>query len=329
MKETGTAIDGLARLEAPARWRPMPAAETVPVHVAMGEAELVILGAGEAVLGHWSLPGVHRLPDAPGGAARYAPDDAGDEVLEVEEAELVAALDRVRAAVRRPARRSRRLWRAVLWVGVFALIAAGVAFGPGFLRERADGLLPQAQRVALGEMLAREIAVVAGPPCDAARGAEALDALAARLAVGGPLRLAVLPDLPVPAVALPGDAVLLARAAVLARDDPAVLAGHVVAARAGRAPLAAALDDMGTVAVARLLVSGRVSAEALTPHVAALVDAGPRPPLPALKAAFTAANVDPGPWAAATGAPGPDAVPSRPPPLDDTDWQSLRGICEG
>ena len=320
-----TAIDGLDRLEGPARWRAAADAPARDVFVSVGEAELVILSPDDAVLAHWSLPGMRRLAgDAD--AVRYAPGDAADEMLEVEEPELVAALERVRAADRRPRRRGRWLRAGLAMAGVAAIAAGVAAFGPDLLRDRAAAMMTQTQRVEVGNAVARAVAEVSGPPCTNILGLEALDVLRVRLFPDAPVRLRVLPDMPMPALALPGGLLLLSNAAILAHDDPAIAAGHLVAARAASGgSLDRFLGDVGPIAAIRLLTGAPVPLAATEDHARDLLAEPPTPEN--VGGAFAAANVDPGPWSAATGVAVDDDGRGRPPPLDDTDWQSLREIC--
>ena len=326
-----TAIDGLARLETPATWHQGGDADPRAVYVSIGEAELVILDRDDVALDHWSLPAMRR--ENPGAMpARYAPGADSAETLTIAEVEMVEALDRVLSAVEMGRRRPGRLRWAIVLALLAALAVAALAWGPGALRSHALRVMPPAQREEVGDRLLVALTALTGPPCGGLLGDEALTGLRARLLPTDPVRLRVVRDLPLPALALPGDLLVVSNETLLAQDDPAVAAGHVVASWAGARsdpPTARFLRDLGIFAVARLLISGTLPERAYATHVERLL-LGP-PPLPdddALRPAFARARLDWRPWAVATDRPTAGAAPDMPPALDDTDWQSLRGICE-
>ena len=321
-----TALRDIARLETVGRWTPGRGEPPREVVVSLGEAELLIADMEDAPLAHWSLPALTRLGSGPGRAVRYAPAPGSDEVLEIDDPATLTALERVRDAVatHRPA--PGRL-RRVLLMGTAALAALAVILGvPPLLRAQAERLIPGAERVALGERVATEIAAVTGPACTTPLGAEALETLAAA-AIPGARRVAVIPDLPHPALALPGGLVLLSTEG-LAADDPLVAAGHLVAATAHppNAALRRLLGDAGLGEVVGLLTGGAVADGTVARHARRLLAEGVPPP-PDLGPAFRGAGIPPAPWSAATGTPVVADIPDPAPPLEDGAWQALREIC--
>ena len=79
----------------------------------------------------------------------------------------------------------------------------------------------------------------------------------------------------------------------------------------------------------RLLLGGDLPQDAYRDHIETLLAAPPdEAPDAALRTRFAQARLDWGPYARASGRPSDGAAPDMPPVLDDTDWQSLRGICE-
>ncbi|TFL16977.1 hypothetical protein [Jannaschia formosa] len=327
-----TAIDGLERLETTALWRPEAGAQRRDVYVSIGEAELVIQDNAGTALTHWSLPALVRVNT--GTPARYAPDQGTGEELEVEEPEMVAALDRVVAAVAKGRAKPGSLRRIA--TGLILGLATGFAIMwlPGALRDQAAGLLPLVKRQEIGERMLAELTLLTGPPCGTVTGREALDRLKARLLPTTPGRIEVLRDLPHPALALPGGLLLLSDGPLVTRDDPDVAAGHVLAAAVtaqGGRPLEALLRDMSTVALIRLLTAGVVTDEEITGHVEnLLLDAPPLAEDETLRSGFAAARLAWAPWAEATGRPAGEAPASQmPAALDDESWQRLREICDG
>lgn len=328
-----TVLAGLDRLESPALWRPEAGAQRRNVYVAIGEAELVVQDEGGTALSHWSLPALERRN--PGAMpARYAPDPDAAEELEIDEPEMVAALDRVVAAVARGRRRPGALRRAGIWALAAGVLGIAALWLPDALRDHARNVMPPAQRVEIGQRMLTELAAGAGPACATRTGTEALATLRARILPTQATTIVVLRDLPADALALPGGLIALSDRPLAAQDDPNVAAGHVLAAALGaraRPPVADMLDGLGLVALVRLLASGRIDDAALSARAAALMRAPPPLPSPdRLRAGFDAARLAWTPWAAAAGLPDSPTAPSdMPPALEDTAWQALREICLG
>ena len=334
--DTSTALEGLARLEAPAVWRAGPGAAPRGVYLSVGEAELVVQDTAGATLSHWSLPALARLN--PGERpARYRVDTdqrtQNAEELEIEEPEMIEALERVRRAVGRGRARPGRLRGVLLMAALAVLALAALAWLPGAVRAHAANVIPASAREEIGARIYQHVAGVTGPACAEIKGMEALEALKARIMPGRPARLRVVRDLPTPAIALPGDLILISDGVLLSQDNPDVAAGHVLAATtaaAARAPLDRYLDDMGLGQVVGLLTSGDIDQPTIEAHADGLLRApAPAPPDAALRARFAEAGLNWGPWAAATGRPpAAEPVSNAVPALDDTAWQALRGICD-
>jgi len=327
-----TALDQFQRLETTGLWRPGDGAQRREVVVAFGAATLVIADLAGRPLTHWSLPAVVRLN--PGARpALFAPDGDGSETLELDDALMIEAIGRVQAAI--AAAGPRRLRRAVLALAVLVLLAAGFAL-PGVARRQALALVPQTTRQEIGATLLGLMSRETGPACRAPGGTEALGRLVQRLyGPGARLSVVVLPGDMGGMVALPGGLLAVPRAALADTDDPLVFAGEVVAARAGigaggRDPLATVLESAGLRATFVLLGTGRLPAAALGDHAAALLRRAPElADDGTLAAAFAAARLAPGPWAAATGHPlaVPEGDEDTPPVMSDADWVSLQSIC--
>ncbi len=326
-----TALEEFERLESPGLWRPGAGEQRRDVYVTIGDAELVIEDRNGAPLSHWSLPALRRINprELP---ARYAPDTDSAEQLEIEEPEMVAALDRVVSAVAKGRRRPGALRRVAVGACLVAALGLGLLWLPGALRTQAATILPAAQRAGIGAALLREITALSGPPCAGPAGAEALDELRDRLFPLAAVRLVVLRDLPHDAMALPGGLIVLSERLLTGQDDPDVAAGNLVATFAQAQvdpPLARFLGDIGTLALARMLVSGDVPAREIATQAERLILRTPPEPTPAvLRPAFDAAQVDWPRYARATGLPEGEPAPSQmPPAMQDGPWQALREIC--
>jgi hypothetical protein len=336
-----TALDTYARLETSGLWRPDPDAQRVEVGVSFGEATLVIFDSAGRALSHWSLPAVVRVN--PGTLpAIYAPDTAATETLELEDDLMIAAIDRVRAAVERQTPRTGRLRQAVVVAGIAGL--AGIAFLwlPGALTRQALSLVPETKRTEIGARILGHVQRETGATCRGAVGTLALGELGRRLfGPGSRIQILVVPgDLP-QALDLPGGIIVLDRAMVEQATEPAVVAGHVLAAIAERTspdPLATVIEGAGFVGTMRLLTTGDLPGDVLEAHATRLVTAPPMlPPVATAVAIFGRAGVPITPWAEAIDPAGAVSAPLRAadpmagrtglPVLADDDWIGLQSIC--
>lgn len=339
-----TALTQYDRIETTGRWRPAPGAAPQVVGVSFGDATLTLADAGGRPLAHWSLPAVVRLN--PGALpALYAPDAGGTEALELDDDVMTDAIDRVRASVDHGRAPPWRL-RAAVAAGLAAAgLLAAALWLPGALRREALAIVPTAERAAIGATLLGHVQAEAGAACRDPGGVDALERLRRRaLGEDAPGQAVVLPDGPARPLLLPGDLAVLPRAAVEGASEPAVVAGHLIAAAeaaGGRDLLEPLLDFAGSWATLRLLATGEVRARVLAAYARTLLDAPAPPPAPeALAPAFAAAEVPLAPYAAALGAdagatlgavlsaaPGADLAAGAPLLLTDAEWVSLQGIC--
>jgi hypothetical protein len=329
-----TALTRYARLETTGFWRPDAEGEAVEVAVSLGDATLVMTDFAGNPVAHWSLPAVTRLN--PGAQpARFAPDEAGTESIEIEDDLMVSAIETVRRHVARTRPGSRRVRRAVVAGALAFAVGLGLLWAPGALRREALSVVPPAKRSEIGATILGHLSRDLGAACRDPVGAEALRRLHARLfGEGAPGQIVVLPLGPAEPLALPGGLVVLPRAIVERAAEPAALAGHVLAARAAAGdPLGGVLDGAGPFATLRLLATGGFAPGVLEAHAGRLREAPPAPPPPeALAPVLLGAGVPPGPYArdidpGAAVAPDPD--PARAPLLTDAEWVSLQEICGG
>jgi hypothetical protein len=339
-----TALSEYQRLECEGLWREGPSAQRREVVVSFGEASLVITDRNDVALAHWSLPAVERMngSDAP---AIYAPSPEGGETLEIEDRDMIAAIEKVRAAIARRRPHPGRLRLVVLATIAAGLAALAVFWLPGALVRHAVGVVPEAKRAEIGRGMLDSVAALAGRPCRNALGTAALTRLRVRLMPDAPrgARIAVLPGL-TRALHLPGGSVLLPAALIEDHEGPEVAAAQVVleglrAAR--RDPLARLLESAGTMATFRLLTTGQIAPALLASHAEHLVTAPPDPPPDdaGFLAALAAAGVPSTPYAYAQDVSGEtvlgliEADPFRaapaPPLLTDGEWVGLQGICGG
>ena len=331
-----TALNEFARLETSGLWRPEAEGQRREVGVSFGEATLVIADSADRPLTHWSLPAINRLN--PGQRpALYSPDPDGAETLELDDDTMIDAIEKVRRTLARRRPRPGRLRTGASLAILGVLVLAGLIWMPGALARQAVTGLSMAKRSEIGATILGHIQRVTGPTCRDPAGVEALARLHARvLGPDVPGQAVVLPDSLDGPLYLPGGLIVLSRDMVEGTEDPAVVAGQIVAARAGRGvwdPIEILLQDEGLGATFALLTTGEIDREVLADHARHLLT---NPPLLAepgtLATAFDTARVPMLPWAATVGGAALDtareAGPGESAPLlTDGDWVALQNIC--
>ncbi|WP_297615360.1 hypothetical protein [uncultured Roseicyclus sp.] len=335
-----TALEQYSRLEATGLWREGPDAQRSEVLVSLGKATLVIATPAEVVRTHWSLPALIRLN--PGKhPAIYAPSPQTDEELEIDDALMVEAIEKLRISIerRRPHPGRLRLWiGASLGAGMLAL---ALLWMPDALIRQTVSLLPAASREAIGTQLLQEIGRLAGPICTAPRGSAALTRLARRALGETAPRVAILPASIPDTLSLPGGIIVVDAGLVEDHDTPEVLAGFLLAEAARRTetdPVLRLLSEAGLGVTLRLLTTGQIDSATLRAHAVKLLSAETAPaPQAALIARFAAAGISAQPYAALQDASDPAGLALRAEaPADvseaatlisDADWVSLQDIC--
>lgn len=340
-----TALSAYDRIEATGLWRPAPDDQRREVIVSIGEATLTLSDKNESALAHWSIPAVARAN--PGQMpAIFHPDGDPGETLELseDEAAMIDAIETLRTAVERARPRPGRLRVFGLLISVAAIVAFGVFWLPGALRDHAVGVVPEVKRTEIGTALLTRIRRVAGTPCSDPQALPALNRLSARLpAPRGPARLVVLRDGVREAAHLPGNIILLNRNLFENFEEPDVVAGYIIAEHLRAQiddPLRHMLDHLGMIASLRLLTTGKLSDEMLDSYGEDLLTARSAPLTDtALLAGFQTWSVRSTPYAYARDATGettlglieadPFAHEAPGPLIRDADWLRLQGICGG
>lgn len=338
-----TALKKYQRLEAPGLWRATPEAQRLNVAVSIGDATLTLTDHSDTPRAHWSLPAVHRLN--PGSRpALYAPSADPDEpeTLEVDEPEMIDAIETVRRAIDRSRPRSGRLRLVISTTVLAAAVALAVFWLPGALIRHTVSVLPDATRTAIGERLLERIVRVTGSPCASEKGQAALDRLAARvLGPDNAGRVFVVASGIAGARHLPGRIVLLDRAQVEDYEAPDVAAGYILAERQRATetdPMLPLLEHAGPFATAKLLTTGMLPDGVLDSYGEVVFTRAPAPVATGpLLARFAAAKVPSTPYAFALDQSGettlglieadPVAFGGAEPLLPEPDWTQLQGIC--
>lgn len=336
-----TALTQYQRLESTGLWRPSPGAQRSEVIVALGEATLTLTDLrSEAALTHWSLPALVRLN--PGQRpALYSPGPDSGEELELEDARMIAAVEKIRRAVSRRGPHRGRLRQGLTGAVIVIVAALSVIWLPGALTRYTANVVGAPVRAAMGQRLFDRIQRLSGQRCSEPLANAALGRLSERVLGPGRAELAVLPGSLGRAAYLPGRIILIDRTVIEDFADPAVAAGFVLAEDERlrlRDPMRRLLHQSGVVATLKLLTTGTLPDKALDAHAEWLLSA---PPLPladrALLARFAEAGVTAVPYAYALDPSGEtvlgliEADPAPPgtarPVLSDGDWVSLQGIC--
>lgn len=338
-----TALKKYQRLESPGLWRETSAAQRREVIVAFRKATLVLFDPRtETPLSHWSLPAIERRN--PGEVpALFTPGEDAEESVEIDDVDMIAAIEKVRGVVRRRTPRPGRLRGTILGGMLLAVLAVGVIFLPETIYTHTARVLPHATRTALGTAALLDIQRLTGAACTTPRGTAALAKLSQRLyEVGGP-EIFVLPDGLKQSAHLPGPITLLPVSAVQGQRTPEATAGFVLV----EGLRAEAVDSMvpllryaGLMATVRLLATGELPAGALAGFGEAFL-ATPTSPLTdeAVLKVFQTAKLSSTPYGYALDATGEttlgliEADPWRngspTPVLRADEWEALQAICTG
>ncbi len=338
-----TALKKYLKLESPGLWRDAPHDQRRNVVVSFGEASLILSDPKtDLALSHWSLPAVERRNpgDSP---AIFSPGADQSESLEIEDPDMIAALETVQAtlATRRP--RPGRLRGTLFAAFALAVLGLGLFWLPGAVIEHTAAVVPAAKRAEIGELALRDVIRLTGAPCAHPLGQKALAELSERLfgPANTPILLAVR-DGALPAVHLPGDVIVLSQGLFDAQNGPQAAAGAALLEQAraqARDPLIPILHHVGLMATVRLLTTGDLPDGVLTGYAEKVLNAPPLAlPPNTLLTSFVDAGVPSTPYALTLLPSAPEATflqqndpfatAKAPALMQDEAWVSLQAICE-
>ncbi len=342
-----TALAKCQRLECVGLWRLTATAQLREVVVGMRDTTLVLADPRtEMALSHWSLPSVERVN--PGVMpAVFTPgrldDGTPSETVEIEDPEMIAALETVRTTLIRRRPKPGRLRGVSLALGATFAVVFGVFWLPEAMIRHTASVLPVATRVQIGKQALTEAARLTGSACQGSLGRQGAGALAQKLSGQGLGEIVVVRDGVAGAVALPGGIVLVSNALVLGAEDAEPLAGYILAAllRAEiNDPVIPVLRHAGLAATVQLLTTGQLPEGALDGFAESLLNAKPTALTDdlllekfrqiALSSSAYARTLDTS-GASTRGliAGDPFKGVSPAPILSDNDWIRLQGICAG
>ncbi|MFY0690687.1 MAG: hypothetical protein JXR14_02045 [Paracoccaceae bacterium] len=337
-----TALKEFARLESSGLWRETPQAQRRDVVVSFGHASLIITDQSETALTHWSLAAIERIN--PGKRpALFRPGPDATETLEIEDATLIDAIEKIRKTIDRRRPRQGRLRLMVLLGSLAVIVMFGVFWMPGALVRHSVSVVPESKRLAIGNRLLEHITRLTGETCDARLGTQALSQLHKRVLKDQLRRSYVIPEGARATLLLPGGLLLLNRTLMEDYDTPEVVSGYMLAAldaAQGSDPLEDLLTTSGARPTLRLLTTGDIDDASLSSYAQALLTApDPEPDTETLLPLFEGARLSSGPYAYALDITGEttldliEADPYRgrvaPRLLTDDQWVSLQAICTG
>lgn len=336
-----TALKKYSRLECSGLWRDSPTAQRREVIVAFREATLVLSDPkSETAVSHWSLPAIERLN--PGEfPALFAPGVEAIETLELDDADMIGALEMVRNALAGQRAKPGRLRGVLLGSGTVLVLALGAFWLPDALVKHTASVLPAATRAAIGQAALADLQRLTGSPCATPLGSFALTALGDKLFGPHRAQILILREGVTQATHLPGGAILIGRDIVEDQNGPEVLAGLAVMERLraeARDPILPVLDHAGLTATFRLLTSGVLPDQAIAGYGEVLLQAAPvAVPDDVALAGFRSAGLSSAPYAYHIDPSGESTlalIEADPlaglipePLMADAEWVSLQDIC--
>lgn len=336
-----TALRKYARLECAGLWRDSPTAQRREVIVAFREATLVLSDPkSESALSHWSLPAIERIN--PGETpALFAPGQDATETLELDDPDMISALETVRNAVVGLRPKPGRLRGFLLGSGTVLVLGLGLYWLPDALVRHTASVLPAATRAAIGQAALTDVQRLTGSPCASPLGSFALTALGDDIFGPHRAQILILRDGIKTSAHLPGGTILIGRAMVENQTGPEALAGLALMERLRSElsdPILPVLEHAGLTATFRLLTSGTLPDGSLAGYGEAFLQ---QPPVPIAEdialARFKEAGLASTPYAYAvdpTGETTLGLIEADPfgglvpePLMPDGDWVSLQDIC--
>lgn len=336
-----TALNDIEKLETTGLWRPDAEAQRIEVYVSIGDSTLVITDVNNRALAHWSLPAVRRL-NLGKRPAIYAPGRDVSEDLEIEDASMIEAIERVRKAIESHRPHPGRLRLITLGVVALSIAALSIFWLPQAVRDHTLRVLPQEKRILIGRAMLGEIVRFSGAPCRSSRSAEALAALNGRVLPGAGADLVVLRHAAQPTMHLPGGMILISGGLLTDYDTPEVVAGFLLAEymQSQRAdPMLGLLNFAGFRATFRLLTTGEIEMDLLRAYTERQLTRRPQAlDLSRVLQIFERVAIPTTPYAYALDRTGETTLPliegdpargsNQPEILSDSDWLTLQNICE-
>ena len=259
-----TALDDYTKLEATARYFDGLSAEPHEVVLSFGERTLMIVGFDDQPIAHWPLASLRGVGEPGDTVAQLVPDIDSDERIALDDQEMIAAIRRVCPDLYDLPVRRRNVRRVAIWsVAALASVALILLVLIPSLADRLAKYVPPEREQALGDAIAGQIGKILGSGdgaptliCTAPEGVRALETMVARVAphVDLPyqLKVSIVDNQLVNAVALPGGRVLIFRGLLEAAQTPEEVAGvlaHELGHVINRDPTRGVLRAAGTAGI--------------------------------------------------------------------------------
>ncbi len=335
-----TALEKYERLECGGLWRADKDAQRRDVVVSFGNATLVIADGAGRPLTHWSLPALER--QNPGEIpAIYTPGEDAEETVEIADTLMIDAINAIQKALEKSRPKPGKLRLFMTLATVAATAALAIFWLPGALSRQTLAVVPAAKRVEIGATLLGYMQQTTGAPCHEPRANMAAATLAKRLfGTDTQTQIIVVPHLEQGAVAIPGQLIVIDYRLLQQADDPAAIAGFIVASRSSMLendPLETLLHSAGLGVTFKLLTTGDIPAQVLAQTAQSIVGApAMHMDIDTIKTGFINAQIPLAPYLnlldQATGNMpdiGPDALEGQTLPaiMTDSAWVSLQNIC--
>ena len=309
--------------------------------MAFREATLVLTDPKrDLALSHWSLPAIERLN--PGEMpALFAPGTDATETLEIEDDDMITALETVRGALKARQPKPGRLRGLLLAGGTALVVGLGVFWLPDALLRHTASVLPAATRQAIGHAALEDVQRLTGTPCASPLGTYALTELGDKLFGQRNAQILIVREGVETATHLPGGVILIGRRMVEDQNGPEALAGLAIMERLRaetRDPIMPVLRHAGLLSTLRLLTTGELPAGSLAGYGEAILRENPvEISVEAALTRFRDIGVTSSPYAylidptgrsteaLIAGDPFKGLIPI--PLMPDGDWVSLQEIC--
>ncbi len=252
-----TAIDKFIRLEAVGFWLEQGQEEAHEVIVSFGDSTLQLTSLQDVPLTHWSLLATSPIGTR-GETVIYSADPEHRETLEIDDQDMIRAISAVSSALESP--RKRTLWGRWAWRGMqLAVLAVVVSQSPPVIYSLASTLTPPSHMAEVSTQMLDNLKAEYGVECQGWLGKRALDDFARKLFPNATPDISVVDDLPVQALALPANRVVLSRQTVEqsgSADELATLTLRAWARSANDGPKDALVKSLGPIGALRYIISG-------------------------------------------------------------------------
>ena len=330
-----TAIKKYQRLESMGLWRQHDNPQRIEVVVSFGDATLLLTDLQNRPLTHWSLAAIEQVQKTKDGVI-FSADPSASETLQIDDPLMIDAINQIRRSIDSTRAHPGQLRRFLGW-GIWILVFIVLAFlMPGIIKRHAAQIMPEITAKAVGKDIQTAIVQTTGPICTSPAVKRILSKLNLRLKGPQDSRILLARLGMRNAISLPGGVMMINQELLRNSDDPAVLAGYILARRASQQDISDKQRMFGALSLIqalRFFATGAIEPSALQDYANTLLLHDVEPPDPTtLNLLFAIAEVPITPYAQHSNinlnsTAGDD--PSLPPILSPRQMQLLQGTCLG